>query len=217
MDTRFKKWINWLKIIESEIYDLVLTKDIFWQVQDLIRKNKEIQKPSIFYRYMGDTYVSHVIIGIRRQLKIDSQSISSARLLSEISQDPKRVTRKYFVSLYKGSAVEDIADKDFDKFCGADPSYISQKMVEDDLNSLKKAANKCEDFADKRVAHRDKRDPKSLLRFGDVDDCIDFLDKLYCKYNLIFHAEWTGSLKPSYLTDWKAIFDHPWRVPERGI
>jgi hypothetical protein len=217
MDTRFKKWINWLKIIESEIYDLVLTKDIFWRVQDLIRKNKRIQKPSIFYRYMGDTYVSHVIIGIRRQVKIDKQSISFARLLSEISQDPKRITRKYFVSLYKDSVVEDIADNDFDKFCGADPSYISQKMVEDDLDSLRRVANKCEDFADKRVAHRDKRDPKSLLKFGDVDDCIDFFDNLYCKYHLIFHAEWTGSLKPSYLTDWEAIFDHPWRVPDSGI
>jgi len=166
---------------------------------------------------MGNTYVSHVIIGIRRQVKIDSQSISFARLLSEISQDPKRITRKYFVSLYKGSVVEDIADEDFDKFCGADPNYISQKMVEDDLDSLRRVTKKCEDFADKRVAHRDKRDPKSLLKFGDVDDCIEFFDNLYCKYQLIFHAESTGSLKPSYLTDWEAVFDHPWRIPVSRI
>lgn len=217
MDTRLKKWINWLKIIEYEIYDLVLKKDIFWNVQALIEKNERIQKPSIFYKYMGDTYVSHVIIGIRRQVKIDNKSISFTRLLSEISKDPKRISRKYYTNLYKDSVVDFMADKDFDKFCGENRNYISQKMVENDLTALRNVANKCEDFADKRIAHRDKRDPKSLLKFGDVDECIDFLDNLYCKYHLMFHAEWTGSLKPSYLTDWKAIFDHPWRILDNEI
>ena len=166
---------------------------------------------------MGDTYVSHVIIGIRRQLKIDNKSISFAKLLSEISLDPKRISRKYYVGLYKGSTVELMADKDFDKFSGEDRDYILQDMVKNDLEELRMVANKCEDFADKRIAHRDKRDPKSLLKFGDLDKCIDYLDKLYCKYHLIFHAEWTGSLKPSYLTEWEAIFDHPWRMPEKEI
>lgn len=217
MDNKFNKWIKWLKIIKSEIYDLVLTKDIFWKVQDLIRKNERIQGKSIFCKYMGDTYVSHVIIGIRRQVKTDHQSISFARLLSEISRHPEIITRKNFVNLYKNSVVEDIADNDFDQFCGPNRSYISQKMVEDDLDSLKKVAKKCEDFADKRVAHRDKRDPNGLLTFGDVNDCIDLFDKIYCKYHLIFHAEWSCSLKPSYLNDWEAIFDHPWRIPDSGI
>jgi hypothetical protein len=217
MDTKLKKWIEWLKIIESEIYDLIITKDIFWQVQDLIKKNKKIQEPGVFNKYMGDTYISHVIIGIRRQVKEDNQSISFARLLLDINKDPEKVTRDYLVSLYKGSAVEDIADNDFDQFCGENRSYISHKMVKADLNSFIQAANKCEEFADKHIAHRDKRDPKRLLKFEDVDDCIDCFDKLYCKYHLLFHAEWIDSLQPSYLIDWKAVFDHPWRVPENGI
>ncbi len=136
MDTKLKKWIKWLKIIESEIYDLIITKDIFWEVQDLIKKNKKIQKPSIFNKYMGDTYISHVIIGIRRQVKIDNKSISFARLLSDINKDPIKITRNYFINLYKGSAVEDIADNDFDQFCGEDRNYISHNMVKDDLDSF---------------------------------------------------------------------------------
>src|SRR2546426_7612992 len=89
-----------------------------WEVQKIIRSNKNIQKPSSFYRYLGDTYVSYITIGIRRQIKIDRQSISFARLLSEIIETPSVLSRDYFKSLYKGSVAESLADRDFDRFAG---------------------------------------------------------------------------------------------------
>ena len=57
MDTRLRKWIRWLDIIQKEIYQLVIYRDIFWSVQELIKNNKGIQKPSIFYRFLSDSYV----------------------------------------------------------------------------------------------------------------------------------------------------------------
>lgn len=218
MDTRLKKWIRWLKVIQDEVYQLVIAKDIFWTVQDLISKNKKIQKPSSFYRYLGNTYVSHVLIGIRRQVKIDKQSISFAKLLSEITDDPQRVSRKYYKALYKDSVVikvvRNLADRHFDRFCGDDPAYISPIMVADDLHCLKDLSKKCEDFADKRIAHRDKSDPKTLLKFSEIDTCIEALDKLYVKYHQIFHASSMDTLMPTYQDDWQEIFDEPWRLPE---
>lgn len=212
MDTRLKKWIKWLEIIHHEIYQLVLYKDIFWSVQDLIKKNKKIQKPSSFYRYLGDTYISYILMGIRRQIKTDKQSISFARLLSELASDPKRLSRKYYKSLYKGSAIEEFADKHFDRFCDTNPDFISSKMVDDDLNHLKTVVLKCEEFADRRIAHRDKRDPEKLPKYDEVDKCVDILDKLYVKYHLIFHAASMNSMMPTYQYDWQEIFDEPWRI-----
>lgn len=211
MDNKLKKWLKWLGIIELEIYNLVEAKDIFWRVQDLIKKNEQIQKPSIFYNYLGETYISHVIIGIRRQIKKNKQSISFIRLLDEICQNPEKVSRKYFVSLYEGSAIKDWANKDFDQFCGTNTNHISPSMVENDIIELSNSANKLEEYADKRIAHRDKTALKEIINFGDIDDCIDFIDKLYCKYHLILLAVSMKSLKPSDLTDWMAIFDYPWR------
>jgi len=211
MDTRLRKWIRWLDIIQKEIYQLVIYRDIFWSFQELIKNNKRIQKQSIFYRFLSDSYVSCILMGIRRQTKISQQSISFSRLLFEIANDPKRVSRKYYKSLYKGSVVEKFADKHFDKFCDTDPDHISAKMVTNDLIELKKAVNKCEEFSDKRIAHRDKKDPKKLPKFNDIDLCIDTLDKLYCKYHLIFHASSMQSLTPTYQYDWQKIFDVPWR------
>jgi hypothetical protein len=216
MDPKLTKWIKWLKSINEEVTHLVIARDIFWSVQDLIKSNKKIQKPSSFFRYMGDTYISFITMGIRRQIKIDNQSISFARLLSEIECNPEKISREFFQELYKGSNVEFLANNDFDQFCdNPGDSHVSSNMVQEDLRQLKIAACLCEEFADKRIAHQDKREPKILPTFNDADKTIDLLDKLYVKYHLIFHAESMQSLMPVYQYDWQQIFDYPWRLRDK--
>ena len=83
-------------------------------------------------------------------------------------------------------------------------------MVCNDLAQIREVARRCEDFADRRVAHRDKRDPRVLPRFDDLDTCVECLDKLYIKYRRMFHAQGNGSLMPTYQNDWKAVFREPW-------
>jgi len=212
MDSKLCKWLGWLKKIHDEIQQLIINRNIFWEVQDIIKNNKEIHKPSSFYTYLGDTYIAYISIGIRRQVKIDvkKQSISFSRLLAEIEESPAILSRKYYVGLYKTSAVESRADEDFDQFCGDDKNCISSDMVASDLRELNSVASIVEDFADKRIAHHDKRKPKVLPRFDQVDQCLNTLDKMYCKYHLVFHAEYMRSLIPTYQYDWKSIFTVPW-------
>ena len=83
-------------------------------------------------------------------------------------------------------------------------------MVIADLGELNRVASVVEDFADKRIAHHDKRKPKMLPRFEQVDSCLDALNKLYCKYHSVFHASAMSSLMPVYQYDWKEIFTVPW-------
>jgi hypothetical protein len=213
MDPKLTKWIEWLKLINEEITQLVIAKDIFWSVQELIEKNKDIQKPSSFYEYLADTYIAFIVMGIRRQIKNDQQSISFVRLLSEIADQPQIISRKYFKSLYKGSAVEFLADNDFNQFCkNHGDKSISQEMVTNDICHLREVARVLEDFADKMVAHLDKKKPKVIPSFQNVNEAIDFLDKLYIKYHLMVHAGSMGTLMPVYQYDWQQIFDYPWRL-----
>jgi len=210
MDSKLKKWLRWLKVVHDDIQQLLIKRNIFWEVQDIIRTNAALHKPSSFYSYLGDTYVAYVSIGIRRQIKIDNQSISFARLLTELANKPGVLSRKYYVNLYKGSTLEQFADRDFDRFCGTDKTCISPDMVLVDLDKLTRAALAVEDFTDKRIAHRDKRQPKAVPRFEQVDLCLDTLDKLYCKYHRVFHASAMSTLMPVYQYDWKQIFTVPW-------
>lgn len=210
MDSRLKKWLRWFKVVQDDIQQLLIKQNVFWEVQDIIKRNDELHKPSSFYSYLGDTYVAYISIGIRRQIKIDSQSISFSRLLTEIANTPAILSRKYYVSLYKGSTVEQCADRLFDRFCGSDKTCISPDMVIADLGEFERAASAVEDFADKRIAHHDKRQPRVLPRFEQVDSCLDTLDELCCKYHEVFHASAMSSIRPVCQYDWKQIFTVPW-------
>ena len=80
MDQKLSKWLRWLEVIKGEVQDLVVTKHTFHEVQGLIKDNPLLHQPTSFYDYLSRTYVSHIIIGLRRQLKSDKQGISMARL-----------------------------------------------------------------------------------------------------------------------------------------
>ena len=92
-------------------------------------------------------------------------------------------------------------------------TYISSRIVQDDLKELREKGHLIEEYADKKIAHLDKKEPKIIPTFSNADNSIDFLDKLYRKYHLIFHAESTiESVMPIYQYDWQQIFDYPWRI-----
>ncbi|MEO6689306.1 MAG: hypothetical protein ABIS07_15280 [Dokdonella sp.] len=116
MDPKLKKWLRWFDVIKSELEDLVVAKYTFREVQLLIEENSRLHKPGSFYDYFAQTYVSHVVIGLRRQIKSDAQGISMARLFEEMIDFPKTLSRKYYVGLYKDTSVEVYADEDFNKF-----------------------------------------------------------------------------------------------------
>lgn len=213
LDKRLTKWICWLKVIKVEVQDLVIAKDTFLKVQKLIEGNPLLHQPSPFYRHFSSTYVSHAVIGLRRQIKGGDQSISMSRLFEEMIETPEILTRAYFVKLYEGSVVQDFADKDFNGFADPGAPYIDASRVRADLARLRAASGHCEEFADKRVAHRDKKEPKILPTYNDVHACIDLLNDLYSRYYLLFHACTMETLLPVYQTDWKAVFRIPWIPP----
>lgn len=123
MDPKLKKWLRWFDIIKGEIQDLVVVKYTFNEVQGMIQKNPKLHKNSSFYDYFARTYVSHVMIGLRRQIKHDNQSICMRVLFEEMIATPQALPRKWFIDKYRGSAVEDLADADFDKFAAPGAQY----------------------------------------------------------------------------------------------
>jgi hypothetical protein len=211
METKIEEWLQWMEVIKDEVQELVITKRTFHEVQQLIKDNPTLHQSNTFYNYLSRTYVSHVIIGLRRQIKGKGNNcISMVRLFNELIKSPQVLTRSYYVDLYKGSSVECFADKDFNKFAAPGSPHIDPTLVRADLNRLLDASKRCEDFADKRVAHRDKRELDELPNFNEVDACIALLDELYVRYFMLFHAKQMDSLLPTLQYDWKEIFRVPW-------
>ena len=233
---KLKKWRTWMKAIEKEIYGLVVDTNMFWEVQDIIRENPRIQKPSAFYHYLGRTYLSHALSGLRRQIKPHKDSISFVGLLEDVAKNPTELSRSYYRSLcaypdgpdmnqieMEGqkeleeigitsiSQLEDLIQMDdFAPYADASGEHVCPQMVKDDLKALKLAVETHEEFADKRIAHRDKGEPEVIPTFGELDDCIKLLDRTYVKYHLLFYAESIDTLMPTYQYEWKTIFLEPW-------
>lgn len=213
MDTRLKKWLKWLDVIKAEVQELLIAKHTFHEVQKIIEANPKIQTANSSYHYFTNSYVSHVVVGLRRQIKIDPQSISLARLLKEMCENPEVLSRKYYVSLYKDSVLENFAEQDFDRISMVGATHIDAGKVAADLQNLREVTAKCEEFSDQRLAHRDKREPKSPPTYNEVDECLDLLDRLVIKYQLAFLAQAGETLLPTWQYDRKEIFRTPWIEP----
>ena len=223
MDDRFNKWNKWIDVILSEITKLSIDRHIFWEVQDIINNNPKIQKPSSFYDFLRNIYGVSAVMGVRKQVKIDKDSISFAKLLREICDNPEILSRTRYFAHYKGNSVEEIAKRlgttvekyrsqDFDQFAGKAGDHVDPELIKMDLGELKSKAQKCEKYADRRVAHFDKRAMSNIPTFADLDNCIDFLEILMKKYYFLFRVSSLASILPVSQNkyDWKIIFKEVW-------
>jgi hypothetical protein len=78
-DAMFAKWDGWLSTIHEQVRGLLVNRHIFREVQAIIQENPKIQLASSFYEWMGNTYATTAVIGVRRQLDKGHDSISFAR------------------------------------------------------------------------------------------------------------------------------------------
>ena len=88
--------------------------------------------------------------------------------------------------------------------------------ITSDIDELKGAERACEEFVDKRIAHLDKREPKVVPTYEQIDKCINLFDKKYVKYHLLFYAVGMTTLYPEPQYDWKVIFREPWLIRHSG-
>ena len=212
MEQRFEKWNNWLDKIDVDVCRLISNRTIFREVQEIIDNNPKIQSPNLFYAYLEDTYVAFTAMAVRRQIKPHKNCISFTGLLREIIDTPCVLSRERFTNMYPKS-MQKHANSDFSQFAGSCEDHVDPNVVRQDLKNLNDLGSELEVFADKRIAHYDKREPKKIPTFNNLDACIDYLEELTKKYLLLFRAVARPSLVTN-LDDWQEIFREPWILPD---
>jgi hypothetical protein len=76
---------------------------------------------------------------------------------------------------------------------------------------LKIASENLHHYADRLVAHYDKRGLEgSTPKFNDLRECLPVLEKLVLRYVLLLNGAWQDSLLPTFQYDWKHVFRIPW-------
>jgi hypothetical protein len=215
-DETFERWDGWLEKIYKDSQDLLVLRHVFWEVQEIIKANPRIHKPSSFYKWMGATYSAAIAVGIRRQLDERSDVISISRLLAEIETCPHVLSRDRYRAIRKTSgSTRPLADLEFDRFAGKGKPFVDRALVRKDLDKLRAKAAVVKKYTNKAVAHVDEKGPAAVPTFSDIDECLTLLEELVKKYYLVFRAIGVVSVLPTWQYDWKAIFREPW-IPPRA-
>ncbi len=207
---KLAKWIKWIDFLYNEVLYLFTNRFIFIELQTIINSNTRIQKPSIFYDQYRINYATTILMNLRRLLEPNKSGVTFYELLDDICINPKVITRKYHVSLYKQ---KNMGGDTFNKYAGkttGDKDFLDINIVFSDKSSLEKNLNQIKPLIDKIIAHRDKNPPKVLHTYNDIDEIINFIGDLTKKYYLILKAGSITNLTPTIQYDWKEIFTEAW-------
>jgi len=213
-DKLYGKWQKTFKIIEEQLKDLLIKQSIYQDILNIASSNSNINGPNIYWTWLLRIYMNDLIIGIRRQLDNRRGKPSIKRLFSDIIKNSAVLSRERYINLHL-----DLSDKDGSKiesvkrfelnFSKEEQLNIDTAMVQKDLNILLEKGNIIKDFADKRIAHYDEREEPSVISLRDTWDCLDYLEKLFLKYNPLFNKTHVGTLVPGGYP-WRKLFKEAW-------
>lgn len=209
MNDKVEKWTRWVRTIQEDMRDQAGSRLIYRESMELILANPAVRNGRVFLSFMEQWYIDSTVMGLRRQLKTDADSVSLAGLLGDMAANANLLTRARFVAMYD---VDDRhhAENVFDRYVHPGADTLDATAVRADIAKLKGLAQTCEAYADRFLAHRDRRGVTTHPTYAELNQAIAWAEELLEKYFL----QLTGNsveMVPVFDTTWKLVFDRPWR------
>lgn len=211
-DATVEKWQRWIDAIRADVGHVLLRRTLFRGLIDIRAKSSFVlAHGNALFWFLGDLFRDSVLMGIRRQVKSGSESISLVRLLTEIAATPHLLSRKRHVSFYRttSSLTRIMASREFDGFSRAGGAFVDSDLVRRDIQELRTICRSCEAHADKRVAHYDRKPPKNVLEPSEVYAALDAIERLVKRYYLLPHVVGTDVEPVLQMPIWY-VFSAPW-------
>lgn len=215
-DPRVSKWTRWAEgIVCDEVTTMHYHRAVYQSIANIVNSREPKLPPSLFFEYLGQTYVATQATAIRRQAERSSRVVSLGTLLVEIQEEPERLSRSRYLALFPAAA-QWLADRDFsEKFGGEVGQHLDPQIVATDLSMLDARAKTMVTYVDQHLAHRDRRPGSTLPTYDDMNAAIDMIGELFSKYMLLLTAV-DQQLVPVPQYNWQAIFEVPWVIRERA-
>ena len=215
-----RKWNAWFSKISDDVATLHFYRKIYNDVGAIVKSNPAISRPNVFYAFLAQGYVTPALVIMRRQVTDNKDSVSLARLLTDISKHPTEVSRTHFHSLYAASDYTDgEIDRDFET-AGVESGrdFIDPASVLRDLATLQGMTHLVHKYTDKMVAHIDAHGwAMRIPTFDDLDVAIDTLAQFCDKYSVLLRGEGIAFSELAIEPDWQDVFTVPWIAkPSRG-
>jgi len=205
-----RKWRRWLTRIEDELTRLVISREIFTGVRDIVLPNPKIQNPSDFHDWLIHNYFATTSVAIRRLTDEDSRSVSLTRFLKDLEKHSAAVTRLSHVCRYP-AWIKEAGNTCFDHLAGRGRQSLDPAIPHGDLEQIRDAEKRIRRFVNKRIAHLDKRNRRFRpQQFNELDSVIGVLERMFLKYKLLLTARDATTLVPTWTYEWRSIFREPW-------
>jgi hypothetical protein len=180
-EAKLKQWMQWLK---EEFLALVTDDDTYWRLQEeVIRRNHRLlTMRSPYFDMLNYAYVSTTTSAIRRlteKQNKDRTNVSLRIVLQEIDKEPTIFA-----------------------------TQITRPQLQLDLAKLEALEKTIKPYADRIVAHHDKRGIAQTPKYGDLREGVVILGDIFRKYYALIEGV-DSSLTIDYLEDFD-IFKFPW-------
>lgn len=162
-DSRIEKWQGWLdKKIEPEVVAMHHHRAVFRKVIEIADNNEELPE-SGFWGYFQDTYAVTQGAAVRRQAEVSKRVGTLGQLIDEISKEPERLSREYWVGLWEKDprpqveeAKQLLANNAFtDQFAPDGGDHLDKAIPVADLRALEEAVEIVTGYVNRHIAHSD--------------------------------------------------------------
>jgi hypothetical protein len=145
----------------------------------------------------------------------DRHALSLSKLLSKMIARPGDFPASFFESLWRTEypqygldEIGFLARSTYAPFSDATGQHLDVTKLEADRTSIVDAVAHIKSFADRHVAHSDRRGPKRPVTWNDLDEALDAAAKLSKKYIALLTGASLSSFAAVPQYDWTAIFRH---------
>ena len=211
-DSRIEKWRRWLtERVQPEVIGMNHMRRVYETVVEIIDRHGSLPASSVF-NFIQDTYVSTQSVAVRRQAETGERVVSIGRLLTEISSEPERLTREWYVSLHDEDD-QRYANEGWENswFGGRGIDHVDPNAVLKDLDALEAASETVRRYVDRHVAHHDRDPAKGLpMTFAELNVAIDAIGDMFTRYAGLLTASHWVTLVPVVQYNWLAVFLEPW-------
>ena len=221
-DDLLEQWRAWLEEIKHNVLALFHHREIFGKMQDaLVRQGSP--HSGTFSRHYTKIYVDGASMAVRRLAKSEArneQSISLAALITAIGRNRDVLTAQRFVEMHlrDGVTVDERAHwresalRTYERDWGDGAGNLSAVRLAADAHDLVGQSMSVADFANRTIAHIDKRGLVTTPTWGDLNQAIDSIGEMFNRYSLLLSAASWAELVPVIQGDWKdpfrsALFD----------
>jgi hypothetical protein len=225
-----EKWCGWISSIRENVADLYFNRAVFQRLLQLGQDHPTRAtvtgelitiSANAFWHYLHRTYIDYAAAAVRRQSRKHKDSISLLGLLHDVAGHTSLITRADFL-LAEALPYADGRDPRkepngfFDRFATPDAATIDAAFVRDDIGALEVAARDITMYADRAVAHLDKRGSEALADLEAIDDPVEVIGRLLQKYGRLIAHQGDDLHRPPVVVieaNLRTLFSQPWTTP----